>query len=101
MLAELLAQCLPGKRCHIIAGGNRMGEHPPAPILDAKLAADNTEPALRNYATKATLAGRRHLRLDACPLGGGLKHDGFRVIARKSGAQVRLDSVPAMISRIA
>jgi hypothetical protein len=53
MLTELLAQYLPGKRCRIIAGGNRMGEHPPAPILDAKLAADNAEPALRNYATKA------------------------------------------------
>jgi hypothetical protein len=41
MLTELLAQYLPGKRCRIIAGGNRMGEHPPAPILDAKLAADS------------------------------------------------------------
>ena len=41
MLTELLAQYLPGKRCRIIAGGNRMGEHPPAPILDAELAINN------------------------------------------------------------
>jgi hypothetical protein len=66
MLTELLAQYLPGKRCRIIAGGNRMGEHPPAPILHAKLAADNTEPALRNYATKATLAASGATTISTC-----------------------------------
>jgi len=43
-----------------------MGEHPPAPILHAKLAADNTEPALRNYATKATLAASGATTISTC-----------------------------------
>jgi len=92
--SPLLSQYLSRKHRRILTGGNRAGEHSATPILNTQLAINNGVPAFRNHATKATFAGRRYLGLDSCPLGGGLKHDGFRVIARKSGAQVRLYSRP-------